>query len=267
MINLIFGILIAIVSSESNKVIKIKTVNRFHNSDILESYYKINFDKTGKKVSKTFYNADHSIKKHFKYSYQEEDLLTKREEYNKSGELKQTVHSRVNEFGDKIYNKRIYHLRTPVAEYIDQYQHYYNKDQQIIKTERFSGPTKDTIDWVYNYIFNEEGLLIFTDSKFKDEKRDESEYFYKKGNLKKSISYDYMNNRIRLSNSFAKYYYDKNNKLIRKNVKSCYKWKSPRGFKNYIYKYSFNKEGYLVTDEFINDDKSFRLEKTSYLYY
>ena len=62
MINLIFGILIAIVSSESNKVIKIKTVNRFHNSDILESYYKINFDKTGKKVSKTFYNADHSIK-------------------------------------------------------------------------------------------------------------------------------------------------------------------------------------------------------------
>ena len=267
MFKIIIGVFLAFTAYAPGKVIKQKIVMNYQNNNVLHSYNKTNYDKKGNRVSVVYYNAAHEIKNYSKFTYTDDEFVTITKDYTDKGDLEQTPFSKVNERNDKTYSKRTYHLRTPVAEYIDQYKYYYNKNLQNTRTERFSGPTMDTIDWVYNYLYNDEGLLVFTDSKFQDEKRDETEYFYKKGVLKKSVSYDYMNDGVRLPNSFAKYYHDQSSRLIKKKVKSCHQWKSPRGFKKYIYKYSFDKEGMLATDEFIREDKSFSLEKISYIYY
>lgn len=268
MFKLFVFLMLAFSADQPVKIVKQKIVTKYNNSDQIDSYVKSDYNTSGKIIKSSSFSKDHVLKSYFLVEYLEENGEEVTKDYTATGELEQTTIIRNNSHGDKIYSKRIYHLRTPVGEYIDQFKYYYNHRDQIIRLDRFSGLTMDTIDWVYNYVFDDKGLLTFTDSKYKEEKRDETEYFYKRGILKKSVSYDYMDDEgRRLPNSFGKYYYNKKGELIRKKVQSCYKWKAPRGFREYIYKYSYNDLGEKITDEFIPENGRFRLEKTTYIYY
>lgn len=251
----------------SDQIIKQKIETVYRNGEKISSYSKIDYNKKGQVIKSSWFNADHSLKSYHEVEYfndKNEQILRR---YTNSGELKETRFSRNNAYGDEVFSKRTYHLRKPVGEYIDQHKYYYNADSNVVKIERFSGPTTDTIDWVYNYKYNKKGLKVFSDSKFKEEKRDETEYFYKRGVLKKSITYDYMEEGKRLAHSYKKFTYNKAGNLVKKEVESCYKWSEPRDFKLYLSEYTYDQEGNVLTDKWIEEKGDVRLKKTSYIYY
>ncbi|MFL5730605.1 MAG: hypothetical protein ACJ75J_14050 [Cytophagaceae bacterium] len=215
---------------------KIKSITETQSDALnrITGILKKEFDETGFLVKQTSLTRDKKIEAYTIYIANEKGLVSGEGSYNAGGILTDTAFYLYNDKGDLVRQTRSFPQRGET--YVEQFNIEYDAKGNVVKETQLD---KDSVlDWEYFYQNNKAGQKIRLLTKFPGEIRNAYEYSYKDTFMTKMILFDYDNEKKQKKvNTTDIFIYDKQGRLIQKNVSSFHYGLGRMEKSEYVYKY------------------------------
>ena len=255
-------VLLSVSMYAQNKTLKQKIEKRFNSSGILTFQIIEDFDNNGFRIKRSVLGSSGELKSYRAYNNDSIERVVADTGFNNKSEIIDIWSYKYDENNEVIRQTRIYPQRGDT--YVEIYSITYDSSTNIIEKKQFDKDS--TLDWVYNYEFNEENLEIRFTSKFQGTIRNERTYKYKNGLKVEEILYDYENEELRQrKNTLYFLKYDKSRKLVRKIVHSVAEHLEKKIITKYMYTY--DNYGNVTLEERKKDGKRDSKKKFEYKYW